>query len=152
MLSGHFPGYSEAFQIIRKPPRPYGHFPDYPKTFQIIRNFPDHPETFQTTRKRSSAISRVTRKNFPDAQKHSGWQCHDATMVFMPLLSQLDMTHLQMLFFTWNYPGCAIAKKAIDLDQLVTLLRPAYLTVSKGFQFFFEMTCRGMIYDIQKDS
>ena len=30
------------------------------------------------------------------------------------LLSQLDMTHLQMLFFTWNYPGCAIAKKAMN--------------------------------------
>ena len=32
-----------------------------------------------------SAISRVMRKNFPDAQKLSGWQCHDATMVFGPL-------------------------------------------------------------------
>ena len=32
-----------------------------------------------------SAISRVTRKNFPDAQKLSGWQCHPATQVFGPL-------------------------------------------------------------------
>ena len=28
-------------------------------------------------RKHLSAISRVTRKNFPDAQKLFGWQCHD---------------------------------------------------------------------------
>jgi len=68
----------------------------HPETFQIIRklsrlfgNFPDYLETFQTIRKLPSAISRVTCKNFPNAQKLSGWQCHDATMVFVPLVHDM---------------------------------------------------------------
>ena len=74
-------------------------FPDHPETILTIRklsrlsgNFVDHLENIQTIRKLSgpsgnfpSAISRVMRKNFRDAQKLSGWQCHDATMVFVPL-------------------------------------------------------------------
>ena len=46
----------------------------------------------ETIRKLPSAMSRVMRKNFPDAQnfpdarKLSGWQRHDATMVFVPLV------------------------------------------------------------------
>ena len=71
-LSGNFPGYPETFWTIWK-------------IFRLSENFPDHPEIFQTVWKLPSAISRVTRKNFPDAQKLSGWQCHDATMVFVPL-------------------------------------------------------------------
>ena len=88
-LSGNFPGYPETFWTLRKIS---GIFPGYPETFWTIwkisrlsGNFPDHPEIFQTVWKLPSAISRVTRKNFPDAQKLSGWQCHDATMVFVPL-------------------------------------------------------------------
>ena len=37
-------------------------------------------------RKLPGAISRVTHKKFLDAQKLSGWQCHDATTVFVPLV------------------------------------------------------------------
>ena len=111
-LSGNVSGYPETFQIIRKISSLSGNFPAYPETFQAIRklsrlsrNFPDHPENiqpirkisrqsgknpdyleiFQRVRKLLSAILRVTRKNFPDAQKLSGWQCHPATQVFGPL-------------------------------------------------------------------
>ena len=109
-IMGHMVG---TFGTVWKLSRPSGNFPDHPENIQIIlklswlsRNFQDHPEIFQTNRKFSrlsfpdhldnpeifqtvwklpSAISRVMRKNFPDGQKLSGWQCHDATMVFGPL-------------------------------------------------------------------
>ena len=110
-LSGNFPGYlknfrlSGIFPIIRKISSLSGNFPGYPEIFWIIRkisslsgNFPGTPENFWTIRKISrlsgnfpkgrklpSAILSVTRKNFPDAQKISGWQCHPATQVFGPL-------------------------------------------------------------------
>ena len=71
-LSGNFPGYLETFCTIWKISSTSGNFPDNPKIFQTVLELP-------------SAISRVTRKNFPDAQKLSGWQCHDAMMVFGPL-------------------------------------------------------------------
>ena len=57
------------------------------KFSSLSRSFPGYRETFQTIRKLPTAISRVTRKNFPDAQILSRWQCHDATMVFVPLQS-----------------------------------------------------------------
>ena len=92
MISGNFPCYPETFQTIQKITRLSGNFPDYPKTFQTMRKlyrpygkYPDYLEIFQTVRKLPSAISGVTRKNFPDAQKLSGWQCHHATQVFKPL-------------------------------------------------------------------
>ena len=84
MVSRYFPGYLKIFKINMKLPRLSGHFPDYPETFQIIQklsrpssNFSDYMDTFQTIRKLPSAISRVTRKNFPDG---------NATMVFVPLI------------------------------------------------------------------
>ena len=111
-LSGSFPDHPDTFQTIRKLSRPSGNFRGYPKIVHAIRklyrlfgnlqdytetsqtvrtlsgqsrNFPAYLETFQTIRKLPSAISMVTRKNFPDTQKLSGWQCHDAMMVFGPL-------------------------------------------------------------------
>ena len=50
-----------------------------------VSKLPDYPEPFQTVQKLSSAISRVTRKNFPDAQKLSSRQCRYADEVFGPL-------------------------------------------------------------------
>ena len=94
---------SRSFRTIRKISRLSGNFPGYPETFRTIRkisglsgDFPDHPAIFQTIWKLPSAISRVTRKNFPDAQKLSGWQCHDATMVFAPL--QVGSEYVQSMF------------------------------------------------------
>ena len=60
-----------------------GNLSDYPKTsqtaqtlFRLTGNFPDRPETSQC--------------NFKGyTQKLFGWQCHDATMVFVPLLLPL---------------------------------------------------------------
>merc|ERR1711963_228280 len=77
-----------TFQAIRKLSR-YpklsrlsGNFLDHPENIQPIRKIsrqsgknPDYLEIFQRVRKLLSAILRVTRKNFPDAQKLSGWQC-----------------------------------------------------------------------------
>ena len=96
--SGNFPDHPETFQTIQKLSRPSGNFPDHPETFQTIRKFPDHPETFQTIRKLSRPSGnlsiwacllmvdfRDTRKNFPDAQKLSRWQCHHETWVFLTL-------------------------------------------------------------------
>ena len=45
-------------------------------------NFADHP---------GRKLSRNMRKNFLDMQKLPGWQCHDDTMVFGPLLIGLEM-------------------------------------------------------------
>ena len=45
-------------------------------------NFADHP---------GRKLSRNMRKNFLDMQKLPGWQCHDETMVFGPLLIGLEM-------------------------------------------------------------
>ena len=91
-LSGNFPAYPETFQAIRKLSRLSRNFPDHPENIQPIRKIsrqsgknPDYLEIFQRVRKLLSAILRVTRKNFPDAQKLSGWQCHPATQVFGPL-------------------------------------------------------------------
>ena len=88
-LSGNFPAYPETFQAIRKLSRLSRNFPDHPENIQPIRKIsrqsgknPDYLEIFQRVRKLLSAILRVTRKNFPDAQKLSGWQCHPATQVF----------------------------------------------------------------------
>ena len=91
-LSGNFPAYPETFQAIRKLSRLSRNFPDHPENIQPIRKIsrqsgknPDYLEIFQRVRKLPSAILRVTRKNFPGAQKLSGWQCHPATQVFGPL-------------------------------------------------------------------
>merc|ERR1712067_77774 len=88
-LSGKYPAYLENIQPIQKISSLSGNFPAYPETFQPIRKIsrqsgknPDYLEIFQRVRKLLSAILRVTRKNFPDAQKLSGWQCHPATQVF----------------------------------------------------------------------
>ena len=95
-LSGNFPAYPETFQAIRKLSRLSRNFPDHPENIQPIRKIsrqsgknPDYLEIFQRVRKLLSAILRVTRKNFPDAQKLSGWQCHPATQFFgtLPLTS-----------------------------------------------------------------
>ena len=109
MCSNHFSRYPETFQAIRKLSRLSGNFPDhpeniqpvqelsrlsrnfpgYPEIFRIIRkisslsrNFPGYLDIFQRVRKLPSAILRVMRKNFPKAQKLSGWQRHPATQVF----------------------------------------------------------------------
>ena len=94
-LSRKYLTYLETFEAIQKLSKSFGKYPDYPETFQAIRKlsgpsgkYSDYLEILQTVRKLPSAFSRVTRKNFPDAQKLSGWQCHDATMVFVPLLSR----------------------------------------------------------------
>ena len=98
-LSGNFPDYPENIQTIWKISSLSGNFPSYLETFQAIwklsgssRKYPGYPETFKKIRK----ISRLS-GNFPNgpetsqcnfkgyAQKLSGWQCHDATMVFGPL-------------------------------------------------------------------
>ena len=91
-LSGKHPAYPENIQPIRKLSRLSRNFPDHPENIQPIRKIsrqsgknPDYLEIFQRVRKLLSAILRVTRKNFPDAQKLSGWQCHPATQVFGPL-------------------------------------------------------------------
>ena len=88
--SGKYPAYPETFQALRKLSRLSR---NYTETFQAIRKisgqsgkYPDYLEIFQRVRKLPSAILRVTRKNFPDAQKLSGWQCHPATQVFGPLV------------------------------------------------------------------
>ena len=84
-LSGNFPDHLENIQPIRKLFRLSRNFPDHPENIQPIRKIsrqsgknPDYLEIFQRVRKLLSAILRVTRKNFPDAQKLSGWQCHPA--------------------------------------------------------------------------
>merc|ERR1711994_634826 len=81
--SGKHPAYPETFKAIRK---------FSPETFQAIRKlsgqsgkYPDYLEIFQRVLKLPIAISGVTRKNFPDTQKLSGWQCHPTTQVFGPL-------------------------------------------------------------------
>ena len=113
-LFENFPDYSETFQIIRKLPRPFRHisdyvetFSDHPETLQSIQkfsrlsgNFRDYSETFQivpsghsqTIRKLSKLSGNfpvqfqgLRKKNFSDAQKLSGWQCHDAMTVFVSL-------------------------------------------------------------------
>ena len=90
--SGKYAAYPETFQAIQKLFRSSGKYPASPENIQPIRKIsrqsgknPDYLEIFQRVRKLLSAILRVTRKNFPDAQKLSGWQCHDATIVFRPL-------------------------------------------------------------------
>ena len=103
--SRNFLDHPESFETIRKLSRLSGNFPDHPKTFQTIwklsrhsGNFPDHPEIFQTIWKLSSPSGNLciwacllmvdfidTRKNFPDAQKLSRWQCHHKTWVFLTL-------------------------------------------------------------------
>ena len=83
-------------QAIRKLSRLSKNFPDHPENIQIIRKltgpsgkYSDYLEILQTVHKLPSTFLRVTRKNFPDARKLSGWQCHDATMVFGPLMEGL---------------------------------------------------------------
>ena len=83
---------SETFQTIRILSRLFGHFPCYLETFQTVwklsrrsGNFPDGLDNFQTVWKFPTAISRFMRKNFLEAQKLSGRQCHDAMIVFGPL-------------------------------------------------------------------
>ena len=105
-LSEKYPDHPETFQSIRKFSRLSWNFRDYSETFQIIRklprpsgHFPDNPETFQTIRKLSRPSGNLciwacllmvdfidTRKNFPDAQKLSRWQCHHETWVFLTLV------------------------------------------------------------------
>ena len=88
-LSGNFPGYLETFRTIQKISRLSRNFQDYPEISRLSGTFPDHLdnlEIFWTVWKLLSAISRVMRKNFPNEQNFSGWQCHDATMVFGPLM------------------------------------------------------------------
>ena len=107
-LSGNFPDHPENIETIRELSRLSGNFPGYLETFCTIRkisstsgNFPDNPKIFQTVLELPSAISRVTRKNFPDAQKLSGWQCHDAMMVFgtLPRLIWIKSKRTADFFF-----------------------------------------------------
>ena len=57
--------------------------------------------------------------------------------------------------------GVHLLSDAKKIANILTLLGPAYLSVSKdphvfwvwlGFQFFLEMTCLVVIYHIQKES
>ena len=111
-LSGNFPAYPETFQAIRKLSRLSRNFPDHPENIQPIRKIsrqsgknPDYLEIFQRVRKLLSAILRVTRKNFPDAQKLSGWQCHPATQVFGTLLISITIVEdiLKMYYCHHKY-------------------------------------------------
>ena len=99
--SRNFPHHPETFQTIRKVSKPSGNFPDHMETFQSIWklsrpswDFPDHPDTFHTIWKSVLWACLLivdfldTRKNFPDAQKLSRWQCHHATWVFLTLDSR----------------------------------------------------------------
>ena len=92
----------ESFQTIRKVSRPSG-------------NFLDHPESFQTIRKLSRPSGNLciwacllmvdfidTRKNFPDAQKLSRWQCHHETWVFLTLLGPPNIPTTYSLLFIPN--------------------------------------------------
>ena len=96
----------ESFQMILKVSRLSGKFKDHLESFQTIWKvsrpsvkFPGHLESFQAI----WIVSRpsgnlcifacllmvdfiVTRKNFPGAQKLSGWQCHHKTWLFLPLM------------------------------------------------------------------
>ena len=98
--TGNFPDRLETFQTVWKLSRPAGNFAECPETFQTVwkllrpcRKCSDCPETFQTVWKLSTLVySSVQlmlrlpfksnfvhpRKNFPDAQKLSGWQCQRA--------------------------------------------------------------------------
>ena len=73
-LSGNFPDYQETFQTIRKLSRLPGNFPDHPETFRC--NFKGYAQKL-------SGPARTFRAR---PQKLSGWQRHDATMVFVPLM------------------------------------------------------------------
>ena len=104
--SGNFPDHPETFQTIRNLSRPSANFPDHLKTFQIIcklsrpsGKFPDHLGSFQTMWEVTRTSGNLcilacilmvdfidTRKNFPDAQKLLGWQCHHETLVFLSLI------------------------------------------------------------------
>ena len=59
-----------------------GYFPDHQKTSQAICKLSRHILEM-TVIQRVDFI--VTCKNFPDAQKLSGWQCQPANQVFLPL-------------------------------------------------------------------
>ena len=78
----------EAFQTVQKPSRLSENFPNCPKTFQTVqklsrlsRNFPDLCYVLTWF----WAHFLYTRKNFPDAQKLSGWQCQRANGLFLTL-------------------------------------------------------------------
>ena len=101
-LSGNFQQCLEIFQTVQN-------FPHCPETFHTVwklsrlsGNFPDCLKIFQTALKLSRQSEKFphlftlrlmfrlhfmgnfvnTRKNFPDAQKLSGWQCQRANDVF----------------------------------------------------------------------
>ena len=97
--SGKCPDHLESLQTNQKVSRPSRKFPDHPETFQTIQKLSRLPETFQTITKVSRPSGNLcfwtcllmvdfidTRKNFPDAQKLSRWQCHHETWVFLTLL------------------------------------------------------------------
>merc|ERR1712208_239718 len=84
-----------------------------------MHRFPDHQETFQTIQKISRPSGNLciwacllmvdfidTRKNFPDAQKLSRWQCHHETWAFLTLAQRFALhdSHvsisIQMYFST----------------------------------------------------
>ena len=98
-LSGNLPGYRETFQAIPKFSGSSGKYPDnlesfsdYPETFCTVK-YPDNPENFKTIRKlfRQSGNFQdgpeTSQCNFKGyAQRLSGWQYHDAMMVFGSLM------------------------------------------------------------------
>ena len=109
--SGNFPDDLETFLVVRN-------FPDYVDTIQIIwklsrssGNFRDHLKMFPTIWKLSkhvleTVIKRVDfivkRKNFPDAQKLSGWQCQPGFSASVPPKS-FSLFSLMPSTATWFY-------------------------------------------------
>ena len=91
---------SGIFQTIQKFSRPTGNCPHHSEffldslgIFQIIQkyfilsgNFPDSPQTFLTIRKLSRLAGNFLAQFQGYAKQISEWQCHDATIVFGPLL------------------------------------------------------------------
>ena len=89
----NFPDNPEIFQTNRKLSTPFGNFLDSLGIFQIIQkyfilsgNFPDSPQTFLTIRKLSRLAGNFLAQFQGYAKQISEWQCHDATIVFGPLL------------------------------------------------------------------
>ena len=66
--SGDYPNHLETSPTIRRLPRSNRNFPNSRESFRICGDFLNSPETFKCNFK-------VTRKNFPELQKLSGWHC-----------------------------------------------------------------------------
>ena len=85
ILSGNFSHCPETLQPVWKLSGPSGNFSDGPETFRQSGNFP-HLFTLHLMFGLHFLDHSVdTRKNFPDPQKLSGWQCQRANGLFLTL-------------------------------------------------------------------